>query len=124
MCRTWDPVQRSHTDRSDLYPRAQGECAADRYVQPVREIITGVTDLFDYPKLTVKATSDKYLLNGNVFVPVDVDTVDDIQIDERSLTSINSKNKYFMVYISTGQFIGIYEWINKEKKYKPYKMFL
>lgn len=87
-------------------------------------IITGVTDLFAYPKLTVKATSDKYLLNGNVFVPVDVDTVDDIQIDERSLTSINSKNKYFMVYISTGQFIGIYEWINKEKKYKPYKMFL
>ena len=87
-------------------------------------IITGVTDLFDYPKLTVKATSDKYLLNGNVFMPVDVDMVDDIQIDERSLASINSKNKYFMVYISTGQFIGIYEWINKEKKYKPYKMFL
>ena len=87
-------------------------------------IITGVTDLFDYPKLIVKATSDKYLLNGNVFVPVDVDTVDDIQADEKSLASINSKNKYFMVYISTGQFIGIYEWINKEKKYKPYKMFL
>lgn len=90
----------------------------------LEDIITEVTDLFDYPKLIVKESSDKYLLNGNVFVPVDVYMVNGKAVDESMLSDINKSSKYFMVYISTGQFVGIYEWIKKEKKYKPYKMFL
>lgn len=90
----------------------------------LEDIITEVTDLFDYPKLIVKESSDKYLLNGNVFVPVDVYMVNGNAVDESMLSDINKSSKYFMVYISTGQFVGIYEWIKKEKKYKPYKMFL
>lgn len=75
------------------------------------EIITKVDDLFDYDKLNMKPESDKSVHNGNIFNVSD--TVEGIVAD-----------KYALVYDSKGQFMGIYEYVRKERRYKPYKMFL
>lgn len=75
------------------------------------EILVKVDDLFDYNKLHMKASSDKAVHNGNVFVK-----------NETVEECINTG--YSLVYDSEGVFIGIYEYISAERKYKPYKMFL
>ena len=59
----------------------------------------------------MKASSDKAVHNGNVFVK-----------NETVEECINTG--YSLVYDSEGVFVGIYEYISAERKYKPYKMFL
>lgn len=75
------------------------------------EVIVKVDELFDYTKLHMKESADKAVHNGNIFIPTD--TVEGIVVE-----------KYALVYDSGNVFIGIYEYFKKEKKYKPYKMFL
>lgn len=77
------------------------------------EILVKVDDLFDYTKLHMRPETDKAVHNGNVFF--NRDTVE----------NINKPNKgYYLVYDSSNVFMGIYEYITNERRFKPYKMFL
>jgi len=75
------------------------------------DIIVNVDDLFDYKRLHMKPESDKAVHNGNVFFSDDT--------EEETV-----ENARVLVYDSVGRFIGIYEYVIPERKYKPYKMFL
>lgn len=77
------------------------------------EILVKVDDLFDYTKLHMRPETDKAVHNGNVFFSRD------------TVENINKPNKgYYLVYDSSDVFMGIYEYITNERRYKPYKMFL
>ena len=77
------------------------------------EILVKVDDLFDYVKLHMKPEADKAIHNGNVFFSRD------------TVENVNKPNRgYYLVYDSTDVFMGIYEYIPNERRFKPYKMFL
>jgi len=77
------------------------------------DILVKVDDLFDYEKIYMKPENDKAIQNGNVFFYRDLKETDK-----------KPKAGYYLVYSSENVFMGIYEYIESERKYKPYKMFL
>lgn len=77
----------------------------------IDDILVKVDDLFDYEKIHIKPESDKAVHNGNVFYKRDI-------VEEKAVKG------YSLVYDSSGLFMGIYEFVKAENRYKPYKMFL
>lgn len=75
------------------------------------EIVIPVDKLFDYEKIHMKPECDKVVHNGNIFHLRD--TVEGIL-----------PKGYALVYDSTDEFVGIYEYIKSERRFKPFKMFL
>lgn len=84
--------------------------------------IVAVDQIFDHcPELhSGNDYLDKLLKNGNPFT--------DVQMGDMVLENIGAvqpeDQAWFRVYDSSGQFVGIYEYQEKEKRWKPKKIFL
>lgn len=70
-------------------------------------------EMFDYKKLFLKESGDKFVYNGNIFVAENIDRIDGDDLIE---------NEYVRVYDSKEKFVGIYTKVRN--LFKPYKMFL
>ncbi|WMJ88386.1 tRNA pseudouridine(55) synthase TruB [Anaerocolumna sp. MB42-C2] len=89
----------------------------DAFVQDrLQNYIIKVDDMFpDYPQIIVSEEYTKLIYNGNSFYKE--------QIKEETVVNYDN-NRKLRVYDWQYQFIGIYEYVFKEKVFKPVKMFL
>ncbi|MBQ8184761.1 MAG: tRNA pseudouridine(55) synthase TruB [Lachnospiraceae bacterium] len=75
--------------------------------------LVSVEDIFPAcGKLILKPEGDKLIYNGNPFT--------EHFVREKQ----QSEKAWMRVYDSTGHFVGIYQFVSKEHRYKPIKMFL
>lgn len=74
-------------------------------------IFVRVDELFEYDRIHMREEADKAVHNGNIFNVSD--TVEGKEVD-----------RYALVYDSTDVFIGIYEYCKRERRFRPFKMFL
>lgn len=79
----------------------------------VEEKIMAVDEYFlPLTAIYMKGESERLVYNGNSFQKKNIDTI------------IEGKGSWIRVYDSRKNFIGIYEWKEQDKLYKPVKMFL
>ena len=98
------------------------------------EVLVTVEDMFDcYPPVTVANRYRKAIDNGNSISPDmillrDADRNGKCMEETEKLQDENTGNvkteKRVRVYNEDGVFYGIYEYVEAEHRYKPYKMFL
>ncbi len=79
------------------------------YIMPVDALLT------QYPKCSIKAEHTKSLINGNKLFAN--------QIIFQEEKNKSDKAEIIRVYLNN-EFMALYQYNNKEKNYKPYKMFL
>ena len=93
--------------------KEQLECFQEALITRMGEKLVAVEDIFPvYAKVFVKPEGDKLLLNGNPF------TVEHVKGDAKP------HKDPVRVYDSKGCFLGIYQYVPREHRYKPIKMFL
>lgn len=77
----------------------------------LEEKIISIEEMFEcYPPLRTLPRADRLACNGNPLAKGDVKDMEE--------------GRYFRVYDSGGQFVGIYEWEQDKARLKPWKMFL
>ncbi|QHQ62132.1 tRNA pseudouridine(55) synthase TruB [Anaerocolumna sedimenticola] len=87
----------------------------------LQDFIIKADDMFpDYPKIIVAEEYTKLIYNGNSF---HIDQLKKEAVPWYN-SNVNENNGFVRVYDWQNQFIGIYEYVLKDKIYKPVKMFL
>lgn len=99
-----------------------------RDAEKLDEYIVLVEQVFrDYPELVSdNEVLDRLLSNGNPFLKEHLGTklLERFNLHAENLPDTYPDGTHFRVYDSAGRFIGIYEYRQREKKWKPFKMFL
>lgn len=85
----------------------------------LEEKIISIEEMFEcYPPLRTLPRADRLACNGN---PLGKKDVSEAGFEEKKDME---EGRYFRVYDSGGQFMGIYEWEQDKARLKPWKMFL
>lgn len=77
--------------------------------------------LGEYPSYTITDAGRKYLLNGN---KISKSFLNPIEVEKNESGTFGSDDKHRIRVYMDGEFVALYDYVEREKIYKPYKMFL